>query len=251
MTPNDKVRFTQAMAANALVFGRELADETIAIYWAVLREYNIDDISRAFLAHLKKSRFFPTPAELIELIPSSATAKHVGADEAWTIALASFDESRTVVWTHEIAQAKAIVQDIYDAGDTIGARVAFRDAYNRIIATAGRPEWTVCIGWDAKGRADAVLKSVALGRLPAGSEQRYLPSPEPTVTVLALIEAVEKRNDQAFDVEKAKRSIAMLRIAMSGGSDDAIAMREIERSKFEQHRHAELSRLADLARAMH
>lgn len=255
MNPNDKPRFSNAMMANALVFGRELSDETIAIYWAVLRDQDIDDISRAFLQHLKTSRFFPTPAELLALIPGGAGAHHLGADEAWTIALASFDEAATVVWTAEIAQARAIASDLFAMGDAIGARMAFRTAYERLVVSAPTPVWSVCAGWDDQRRLSAIETAKLHGRLPAGYvlNRHFLPAPPAETTVSQLLEdALKQCEDADQALQTARRGLAMLRQALNGeGDDEARAQREGERQRFEAHRQAELARLAAKAGTMH
>lgn len=243
MTQDDKTKFLRAIGTAAAVFGKETTETMLSAYWAVLSEFDISAVEAAFFRHMKASKFFPTPAEIITLIPAAIAANHIGADEAWAIALASFDESATVVWTQQIAEAKAIVQDIFDTGDEVGARMAFRDAYNRIVANAPPPAWSVCQGWDAQRRAEAVTKAVQFGRLPAGSERRYLPDQAPTVTVVALIESASEKAPKQIDVDMAKRGIAMLRMAI-GEDDDGIARRESERKKRELQRNKLLAAVA-------
>lgn len=251
MTHDDKSRFVRAFAAHAAVFNKPVTDDLVGIYWAILSDFLIEDVERAFVMHIKTSRFFPMPAELMELIPSAAIAKHIGADEAWAIALASFDERETVVWTQQIAEAKAIAQDVFNAGDEIGARMAFKDAYNRIIASASTPEWQVCQGWDKDRRSDVVTKAVQLGRLPAGHEQRYLPDPAPTVTVVALIESAADKAPNVLDRDMAARGVAMLRMALGQNNDDGIARREAERKQREFKRAEVLAEVAEKLGELH
>ena len=59
-----------------------------------------------------------------------------GADEAWAIALEALDEACSVVWCGEIQQAFAIARPVLVAGDKIGARMAFRNAYDRLVRDA-------------------------------------------------------------------------------------------------------------------
>lgn len=55
-----------------------------------------------------------------------------GKDEAWSIALAASDEHETVVLTTEIRQAMIASEPILEAGDKVGARMAFMSAYERL-----------------------------------------------------------------------------------------------------------------------
>ena len=69
--------------------------------------------------------------------------------------LASLDESETVVWTDQVAEAAAVARPILEAGDDVGARMAFRDAYERIVRErVDEPRWFPSLGSDA-GRREA------------------------------------------------------------------------------------------------
>src|SRR5690554_4598892 len=128
MQENEKKQFLQLMNACAANYSVELDKSRLRVLWASLCEFEFSDVERSVMGCIKQCRFFPTVAEIIARIPSAAADRHIGPDEAWTIALAAMDEFETVVWTKEIAEAKAIAQDVYDAGDTIAARMAFKSA---------------------------------------------------------------------------------------------------------------------------
>ena len=72
-----------------------------------------------------------------------------GKDEAWSIALAASDEHETVVLTAEIRQAMIASGPILEAGDKIGARMAFMSAYERLVSFARAEDqpakWEVCL----------------------------------------------------------------------------------------------------------
>ncbi len=253
MTNNDKPRFLRSFAANAAVFNRAVTDDVVNIYWVILADYTIDEVESAFVKSLKTSKFFPTPAEIIGLIPSAIADRHVGADEAWGLVLESFDEFSTVVMTREISEARGLVLDIYESGDVTGARMAFREAYNRIISSAGKPQWFVSEGFDAARKADAVRKAIQIGRLPAGSEAKYLLE-APNTTVTGLIESANEKAQNSSDAEfrkSALRNIGALKAMLGNVDDDGVQRREIERKAFEKHRDQELARLAQKAGEMH
>lgn len=253
MTNDDKPRFLRSFAANAAVFNRAVTDDVVNIYWAILTDYTIDEVEGAFVKSLKTSKFFPTPAEIIGLIPSASADRHIGADEAWGLVLESFDEYSTVVITHEIAEARGLVLDIYESGDVTGARMAFREAYNRIISSTGKPKWFVSEGFDAARKADAVAKAVQLGRLAGGSDMKYRLE-APTTTVAGLIESANAKAQNSADSEFRKaalRNIGALKEMLASADDDGAARREKERKAFELHRQAELAKVAERMGSMH
>lgn len=255
MTNDDKPRFLRAFAANAAVFNKPVTDDVVGIYWAILADYDVNDVEAAFVKHLKVSKFFPTPAELVALIPSAHAMKHVDADEAWAIVLASMDEAETVVMTQPMLEARGIAWPIWQDGDEIGARMAFRSAYNRIIAAAGKPVWRVVAGWDAERRLSAIEQAKLLGRLPADyrPNQNLLPMPAAETTVSGLLENLERHVERSEeDAKKAKQHVAKIR-AMLNQNDfsNGIAERQAKRDEFEQHRQQELAKLAQKSGGLH
>jgi hypothetical protein len=143
----------------------------------------------------------------------------VGADEAWATAILALDERETVVWTQESAEAFDIVRPLLDSGDEIGARVAFRDAYNRLcsrsVADGYKPVWIVSSGWDNEKRREVLRKAVDVGRISTGYAHRLLPAPEVSTRQLekVLSLACEKASDE--EVVNAQANIARLKILIN------------------------------------
>jgi hypothetical protein len=67
-------RFKQSMAMLGEVYDKEITPAKLKIYWQLLKQYPIDSIENAVLAHISQpnSAFFPKPGELI---------KHIQGDE--------------------------------------------------------------------------------------------------------------------------------------------------------------------------
>jgi hypothetical protein len=88
------------------------------------------------------------------------------------------DEFETVVLTDEIQLALAAAKPVLDAGDKIGARMAFISAYERFVGQAredAKPvNWHVSVGFDANRRIQAVTKAMELKRIPREHGQKYL-----------------------------------------------------------------------------
>ncbi|WP_431484181.1 hypothetical protein [Pseudomonas solani] len=100
------------------------------------------------------------------------------ANEAWAIAMTSYDEAETVLVTPEIQQAAASAESVFRAGDKIGARMAFIATYERLVTTARQvgtvPKWTLSLGHDADRRVIAIESAERLGRLPAPQAQALI-----------------------------------------------------------------------------
>lgn len=155
-----------------------------ALFFKAMAPYSMEQVSAALTAHIRDTKvgmFQPTPAHLISKIEKMAGGDgRPDADEAWAIAITSRDESDTVVWTAETAEAFAICAPILNLGDEVGARMAFKDAYNRLVSTArltGKPaSWNVSLGWDAGKREAALERAHVAGLLSAPAVQTLLPN---------------------------------------------------------------------------
>lgn len=51
------------------IYSKEISSAHAQIFMNLIREYDIADIERAFHQHMRSSKFFPTPADIIDLIP--------------------------------------------------------------------------------------------------------------------------------------------------------------------------------------
>jgi len=155
-----------------------------ALWFSALAEYDLDTVRAALHAHVRdpeRGRFVPNPADIIAQIRGRAEADgRPGSDEAWALSLTAQDEAETVVWTHEMAMAWAIAQPVLQAGDKVGARMAFREAYDRLTQEARRlgekAVWSASLGFDVARRTVAITEAVRLGKL-SRSELQALPAP--------------------------------------------------------------------------
>lgn len=185
MNPNDNDAFGRMLAGIFEVYNRAAPSaEARAVWWRILRPFSLEAVSQALGTYTRtEPKFPPTPAQVLALLGKGDGDNRPTADEAWAIALTSHDEAATVVWTQETAEAFAAARPVLDLGDEVGARMAFKAAYDRIVAAARRdgrpPEWTVSLGWDVKRRAAALESAVSAGLLPAPSVAALLPPPEP------------------------------------------------------------------------
>lgn len=155
-----------------------------ALFFRALAAYDIAQVRAGLDAHVKdeqRGRFVPTPADVLAQISGMAAKDgRPGPEEAWAIAVASTDEAATIVWTDEIAEAWGMARVVMNTGDEVGARMTFREVYNRLIeearSTGRHAVWTTSLGHDVKQRDRAIAHAQALGRLPppAPTEQPQL-----------------------------------------------------------------------------
>jgi hypothetical protein len=225
---------------DAMPGGKVFSQRTMTIVFDALEEYSLEAIFQAIKIHTKKGKFAPSPSDIVEIISERTGAKHIGAEEAWALAEKSFDEYETVVWTQEISQARALVSDLYTSGDKVAARMAFKEAYARIIKTAADPKWVSTCGFDKSRRADAIAEAVLLNRLPAGSDTKHRIE-DPTTTVVGLIESAQVKTGKVSPLAQLK----LIKSSLMADEDDGIARREKERFAFEQHRQEMLSKVAE------
>lgn len=68
MNKNDKTKFSKALLVAAQLFDRELSNIIIGLYFDALKEYSIKQAEDAISKAIKSCKFFPKPAEIIELI---------------------------------------------------------------------------------------------------------------------------------------------------------------------------------------
>lgn len=157
-----------------------LSDDAKRWWWNALQPYPIHLIEQAFVMHTRRSVHKPKPADIIGFI--NQQDGRPSSDEAWPIALQAADEGATAVWTAEIEQAWYHCFPIFDQGDEVGARMSFRQYYDRLVTDArdsGVPvKWNVSLGQDPNLRTIALVKAEKQGLLSHDRVAQMLPAPE-------------------------------------------------------------------------
>ncbi len=135
-----------------------------ALWFRTLSAYSVELVRAGFDAHVRdpdRGRFVPTPADIIAKI--SAHDGRVNADEAWAIAVKASDEAQTVTWNDEIVEAWNACAPVWAIGDKVAARMAFKDAYARVVAAAKqagkRVNWWPTLGHDEARRLPEVERA--------------------------------------------------------------------------------------------
>jgi hypothetical protein len=221
MNAADKPGFMQLLAETLAAYGKPLPEAAMARAWlSNLQPYPMQVISAAMRAYIDENgEFPPVPAGIAKRC--KLMDGRLGPEEAWALALTSLDQSDTVVWSTECAEAFRIVKPVLDASGAISARKGFIEAYERLVGAsraAHQPvEWVTSVGWDMGKRKLALARAVEAGVLPAPSAISLLPAP-----------AVEKASLTDHEREQLHKVLGMLR------EGESARQRRLERAEQER-----------------
>lgn len=192
MSAESKAIFSQLMDDLGVIYDKPISVQLKRLYWEDLEHLQIEVIESAIKKHRRdpeRGRFFPKPADILEKA-GAGVHQRPNADEAWAIALGAFDESNTVCASDEILEALQAASAVWNTGDKIGARMAFKGAYDRIVdarrATGTKPVWQLSLGWDSEKRARAAQDAVRAGFLAKEDVRDFLPLPPKAGAVAAV-----------------------------------------------------------------
>lgn len=176
LSSDDRAQLAGAICATAETLGQTIS--------ATAAELMADDLAVFAPANIRKA-LQSCRRELTGKLTLAAVLQRIqaedgrpGKDEAWAIAMTTNDEFETVVLTDEIQIAFGAAKPVLDAGDKVGARMAFISAYERLVIQSreeGKPvNWHVSVGFDANRRLEAITKAVQLKRIPQERGRLYL-----------------------------------------------------------------------------
>lgn len=180
MEDRDKGLFLELLTRTMGAYSKALPDAGIIGAWLTeMRPFPIEVIDMAMAVYRHENgQFSPVPAGIAKIC--RVMDGRPSSEEAWAIALTSQDESDTVVWTSETAAAFAICKPVFDLGDEVGARMAFKEAYARLVSEArssGMPaKWSASLGWDTGKREASLNRAHVAGLLPAPVIAALLPN---------------------------------------------------------------------------
>jgi len=176
LSSDDCAQLAGAICATAETLGQTISATAAELMAEDLAVFAPADIRKALQSCRRELTGKLTLAAVLQRI--QAEDGRPGKDEAWAIAMTTNDEFETVVLTDEIQLALAAAKPVLDAGDKIGARMAFISAYERFVAQARddvkQVNWHVSVGFDANRRTAAITKAVQMQRIPQERGQLYL-----------------------------------------------------------------------------
>ena len=151
------------IAATAELCGAPLSKPALAMLSTDLGAYPEQLVGAA----LRRCRMEHRGRLTAEAVISRIDDGRPGPEEAW--AMIPRDEHGSVVWTDEMAAAYGIAAGLIAQGEPIAARMAFLEHYRAAVAKARlgavQPRWTPSLGWDARGREQALQEAADKGRL--------------------------------------------------------------------------------------
>lgn len=181
MEAAEKKEFMQLLAETLASYGKALPDGSIlTAWWANLAGYPLTVVRAAFQAYCNENgEFAPVPAGIA--VRCKKMDGRPEAEEAWAIALTARDETSTVIWTTETAEAFNICRPVLVSSNAISARLSFLAAYTRLVAEARaehRPmKMAVSLGSDRYHQVAVIQRAVDNGLLPAPSATPLLEGP--------------------------------------------------------------------------
>lgn len=157
-------RVIEAIAVTAELCGRTFSPAAAMVFAGDLDGFPEQAVLSALTRCRKEVRGMLTIQDVVSRIDDGRP----GVEEAW--AMIPRDEESSIVWTEEMAQAYGASANLLNEGDKIGARMAFKEAYARLVAEARDrkepPRWTPSLGSDVSGRQLALIDAVRAKRLP-------------------------------------------------------------------------------------
>lgn len=176
----------KAVAVTAELCGRVFSPEAAAVFVSDLSPYPEPAVIASLARCRKEVRGVLTIADVVSRIDDGRP----GVEEAF--AMLPKTERDSCVWTAEMSQAFGTCVDLLDAGETVAARMAFKETYTRLVNQArdkGEPVcWYPSLGHDLRGREAVLADAVTKGRLSLEHAQELAPSlPAPSGKVLEML----------------------------------------------------------------
>lgn len=215
-------QLVEALAATAEIMGQAISPTACAMMAKDLASHPLEIVLEA-LAEVRRTHTGRLTLAVIEkAVEKLRPDGRPGADEAW--AMLPRDEYATSVMTQEMAQAMAVAKPLMDEGDLTAARLAFREAYTRIVAEskrAGMPaQWFASLGFDPAGRAPALAEAARLNRTSAGHALSLMPPADaeqhrPMLCGPAEALKLEQRQENLRRIKEMARNILLPRPPMN------------------------------------
>jgi len=270
LNEQDAIWLMEQIAATAELLGQAISPVAVELMTSDLEHYPRAALAAALKRVRTECTGKLTPKVIIEAI--DAAMGRPGANEAWATALPALDGRNTVVWTEEIAKAWDVAYPLVHGGDEIGGRMAFKEAYERLVRTARDerrvPVVVISQGSDSALRTAAVERAVQLGYLKPKSDKEmadlireaqvgylrpedaaaYLPAPKASTIDPLLLLAGDESAIPADAPPKVRERLLQLRAELAGAKKrhaEAIAKRAADAAADLAARKAQAQTMAD------
>lgn len=101
MQSTDAERFGELIVMTGEFYDKPVSEHRLVMWFGVLSDFDIADIERAVMAHMRESKWMPTPAELIERMKPNAGES---AELAWVEVPKLLRNSRAARSENEITE---------------------------------------------------------------------------------------------------------------------------------------------------
>lgn len=224
------VKLQQAIDVCCELTGTDLSETGKAAMIEDLFAYDLQTVLEALNRCRKELTGRLTLAAILQRMDTGLPS----ADEAFGMILEGWrNEDLTVVVPAIAMQAAGNgAYELFAANDKTGARMAFRESYERLaggLDLSAGVEWVVSRGHDRGHATQAIMEAVRQGRLKQDVAALYLPS-----------EAAEERlllaENRTYTLTEKQNAMLLQQVAMQAlpeflGGDDAAATREKSREK--------------------
>jgi hypothetical protein len=174
---------TDQVAALGLAIGDDPSTERLLVYAEDLSDIPEPRLARAFLRARREYEYprLPPVAFIRRMAGVDAPADgRPGPEEAWArMPKGERVEDDSIVWCDEERIAYGACRSLLLDGDQIGARMAFKERYEKELAEArlhGRSaQWTVSLGYDIEHRLTTLATAVQEGRMSLGNALEFVP----------------------------------------------------------------------------
>jgi hypothetical protein len=184
--------------------------EKIEMWMNALSNFGAGQVAKSAQTYIITNRFKPQLADIVNGCLAQADDVWMSADEAWASVPKSEHESGLL--TDEIAEALSVAAPLLNSGDAIAARMAFKDAYARVVAKAKlnglKPRYFPSFGSDFHGRVTMLSSAVQKKRI--GIDYAMEALPEAKIDILKMSGATNHPLLAAPNPETAKKLKTLL-----------------------------------------
>lgn len=217
---NPKIEIAKALAVLCELTGTELSSTAMDMMVNDLLEYPLGNVMKALERCRKELKGRLTLAAIIDCIDTGLP----NADEAWALVVEGLRNEAVTIVIPEIAQlAAGTARELWLGRDQTGARMAFREAYNRLQhEKQGQPiKWVVEAGTDKEQREARIREAVQLGRINHERALVYLPDTATETREMLLTGNLLSDEQKRLGQQNTGKLIALLAEKMSIPSDAA------------------------------
>lgn len=174
---NLKIEIAKAVAVTAELTGTLLSEMALEVMVEELAVHDLASVLNALNRCRRELNGRLTLASVLERLDTGLPS----ADEAFALMAEAWrNEALTVVVPKIALDCSGPAANLFCSGDKTGARMAFRDAYNRAAAEAlakgGKVQWGVSQGHDREQARKALMQGYREGKLSRELLETRLPS---------------------------------------------------------------------------